>query len=75
MVCQEISCGPAVIQTETLYFGEAREIVGVKTNCLGNESSLSECTIQEFKESCVDATVVCASKLSMCSNYYMSNDN
>lgn len=69
VLCQEINCGTAVTPTEVLYFGEARDLVGVKTNCSGNESSLSQCRLQEFTESCVDATVVCASKSSTCSNY------
>lgn len=62
VVCKEINCGTPVIQTTPLYFGEALEMIGVKTDCFGNESSVSQCTLQEFKESCSDATLVCASK-------------
>uniref|UniRef100_A0A671VT53 Soluble scavenger receptor cysteine-rich domain-containing protein SSC5D n=1 Tax=Sparus aurata TaxID=8175 RepID=A0A671VT53_SPAAU len=61
VVCQEINCGTAVTPTDDLHFGEAREAVGIKTSCFGNESSISQCKLQEFKESCVDATVFCAS--------------
>ncbi|KAM7395501.1 hypothetical protein PAMA_006990 [Pampus argenteus] len=60
VLCREINCGTPVIQAETLYFGQSHEMVGIKTNCFGNESSLSKCTLQEFKESCADATVDCA---------------
>ncbi|XP_042247333.1 scavenger receptor cysteine-rich type 1 protein M130-like [Thunnus maccoyii] len=60
VICREINCGTPVIKAEVPYFGEGREMVGVKTNCFGNESSLSKCTLQEFKESCTDATVICA---------------
>ncbi|KAI3363757.1 hypothetical protein L3Q82_001371 [Scortum barcoo] len=65
VLCQEINCGNAVIQTEAPYFGEARDLVGVKANCSGNESSLSQCGFQEMQEGCVDATVVCANNKPM----------
>ncbi|XP_069014405.1 scavenger receptor cysteine-rich domain-containing protein DMBT1-like [Embiotoca jacksoni] len=42
-----------------LNFGEAQDLTGIKTNCFGNESSVSQCTVQELKESCVDASVIC----------------
>ncbi|XP_073348352.1 scavenger receptor cysteine-rich domain-containing protein DMBT1-like [Pagrus major] len=60
VVCREINCGTAVTPTEDLHFGEARDMVGIKTSCFGNESSISQCRLQEFKESCVDATIFCA---------------
>ncbi|KAF1376550.1 hypothetical protein PFLUV_G00212640 [Perca fluviatilis] len=59
VVCREINCGTPVDQAEVLYFGETHDLGGVKPKCFGNESSLSQCRLQEFKESCVDATVVC----------------
>lgn len=62
VLCREISCGGPAVQAATSDFGEARDVTGVKTNCFGNESSLSQCTLQEFKEACVDATVFCTSK-------------
>ncbi|XP_030260227.1 small ribosomal subunit protein eS12 isoform X2 [Sparus aurata] len=60
VVCQEINCGTAVTPTDNLHFGEARDMVGIKTSCFGNESSISQCKLQEFQESCVDAMVFCA---------------
>ncbi|XP_034062819.1 deleted in malignant brain tumors 1 protein-like [Gymnodraco acuticeps] len=59
VVCRELNCGTPVTQTEELYFGESRDLHGIKANCLGNESSISLCGIQKSKESCVDATIVC----------------
>ncbi|KAK5853043.1 hypothetical protein PBY51_006865 [Eleginops maclovinus] len=59
VVCREINCGTPVTQPEVLYFGEANVVEGLKPNCLGNESSISQCKFQESKESCVDATIVC----------------
>uniref|UniRef100_A0A8C9YCB9 Soluble scavenger receptor cysteine-rich domain-containing protein SSC5D n=1 Tax=Sander lucioperca TaxID=283035 RepID=A0A8C9YCB9_SANLU len=59
VVCREINCGTPVDQAEVLYFGETHDLGGVKPKCFGNESSLSQCRLQEFKESCADATVVC----------------
>ncbi|XP_040920255.1 deleted in malignant brain tumors 1 protein-like [Toxotes jaculatrix] len=59
VVCQEISCGAPIVQTTALYFGEAPELPGIKTSCSGNETSVSQCTLQDFKETCVDATVYC----------------
>uniref|UniRef100_A0A673B6Z1 Soluble scavenger receptor cysteine-rich domain-containing protein SSC5D n=1 Tax=Sphaeramia orbicularis TaxID=375764 RepID=A0A673B6Z1_9TELE len=52
VVCREISCGPPLPQTEIIPFGEAHGLSGVKTNCFGNESSLSECSLQEFPSNC-----------------------
>ncbi|XP_031177501.1 scavenger receptor cysteine-rich type 1 protein M130-like isoform X1 [Sander lucioperca] len=59
VACREINCGTPVDQAEVLYFGETHDLGGVKPKCFGNESSLSQCRLQEFKESCADATVVC----------------
>ncbi|XP_070705976.1 scavenger receptor cysteine-rich type 1 protein M130-like [Pempheris klunzingeri] len=59
VLCREINCGSSVTPTEEPYFGLARNLVGVKTTCYGNESSLSQCRFHELKESCADATVVC----------------
>ncbi|KAM6915022.1 scavenger receptor cysteine-rich domain-containing protein DMBT1-like [Xenentodon cancila] len=59
VLCKEISCGTPVVQSEVPYFGETIGPSGIKTTCVGNETSLSECLLQDFKESCTDATVVC----------------
>lgn len=69
VLCREINCGSPVTQAEVLYFGQTRAVGGIKTSCAGNESSLAQCKLQEFKENCVDATIVCSSKSAMCSNY------
>ncbi|GLD67207.1 deleted in malignant brain tumors 1 protein-like protein [Lates japonicus] len=60
VICQEIKCGTPIIQTDMPYFGKARDLLGVKTICSGNETSLSQCTLKDFKEACVDATVFCS---------------
>ncbi|XP_075939995.1 scavenger receptor cysteine-rich type 1 protein M130-like [Anarhichas minor] len=60
VVCREMNCGTPVTQAEVQYFGEALGLGSVKSNCFGNESSLSQCTLQESNESCVDAIVVCS---------------
>nr|XP_046228271.1 deleted in malignant brain tumors 1 protein-like [Scatophagus argus]XP_046228272.1 deleted in malignant brain tumors 1 protein-like [Scatophagus argus] len=59
VVCREINCGSPATQTEVLDFGEATDLAGLKTTCYGNETSVSQCTLQDFKETCVDATLVC----------------
>lgn len=59
VVCQEISCGVPVVQSVTQYFGEGQGLNGVKTSCVGNETSISACTLQDFRETCTDATVAC----------------
>uniref|UniRef100_A0A3P8SND0 Soluble scavenger receptor cysteine-rich domain-containing protein SSC5D n=1 Tax=Amphiprion percula TaxID=161767 RepID=A0A3P8SND0_AMPPE len=61
VVCREISCGSPLSQTIPSHFGEAHNLNGVKTHCVGNESSISECSHQDTSESCTDATVVCTS--------------
>lgn len=69
VLCKEVNCGTPVAQTEPPYFGEAHDLVGLKATCFGNETSLSQCRLQEFKESCVDATAVCTSKSTTRPNY------
>ncbi|XP_017282854.1 deleted in malignant brain tumors 1 protein [Kryptolebias marmoratus] len=59
VLCQEISCGSPLVQTTVPFFGESQALSGLKTSCAGNETSISECQLQDFKESCVDATIVC----------------
>lgn len=60
VVCREINCGTPVTQTEAVYFGETRSLGGLKANCFGNESSISKCLLQDFKESCTDAIIFCS---------------
>uniref|UniRef100_A0A3Q3WY76 Soluble scavenger receptor cysteine-rich domain-containing protein SSC5D n=1 Tax=Mola mola TaxID=94237 RepID=A0A3Q3WY76_MOLML len=61
VVCREINCGTPVTQTEVIHFGDRPDLDGVKTTCSGNETSISQCKIQDFKESCVDVAIVCSS--------------
>ncbi|XP_055362527.1 scavenger receptor cysteine-rich type 1 protein M130-like isoform X1 [Betta splendens] len=59
ILCRELNCGSPDNATAAQTFGEPHDLPGVKTNCFGNESSFSQCTFQEFKEGCIDATVFC----------------
>uniref|UniRef100_A0A3P9GXQ0 Soluble scavenger receptor cysteine-rich domain-containing protein SSC5D n=1 Tax=Oryzias latipes TaxID=8090 RepID=A0A3P9GXQ0_ORYLA len=59
VVCQEIKCGTPLLNVMQ-NFGEAQGLAGIKTSCVGNETSISNCQLQEFKESCIDATVICS---------------
>uniref|UniRef100_A0A3B5B0V3 SRCR domain-containing protein n=1 Tax=Stegastes partitus TaxID=144197 RepID=A0A3B5B0V3_9TELE len=62
VVCRELNCGTVIeAKRGTLppHFGEATNLNGVKTHCVGNESSISKCTLQDTTETCIDATVVC----------------
>ncbi|XP_043962312.1 deleted in malignant brain tumors 1 protein-like [Gambusia affinis] len=59
VVCREISCGSPLVQTATQYFGEGRGLHGVKANCVGNETSIANCVMQDFRETCIDATISC----------------
>uniref|UniRef100_A0A3B5LAT1 Soluble scavenger receptor cysteine-rich domain-containing protein SSC5D n=1 Tax=Xiphophorus couchianus TaxID=32473 RepID=A0A3B5LAT1_9TELE len=61
VVCREISCGSPVVQAATQYFGEGQGLHGVKANCVGNETSISSCVMQDFRETCIDATISCMS--------------
>ncbi|XP_056872005.1 scavenger receptor cysteine-rich type 1 protein M130-like [Takifugu flavidus] len=60
VVCREINCGTPVIQPVYQNLGEASIANGLKSTCTGNETSISQCMFQEFKERCVDATVLCS---------------
>ncbi|MEQ2164387.1 hypothetical protein GOODEAATRI_006250, partial [Goodea atripinnis] len=68
VVCSEISCGSPV-QSATQYFGEGQGLYGIKANCAGNETSISKCMLQEFRETCIDATITCMSKLNDISRF------
>ncbi|KAM4633324.1 scavenger receptor cysteine-rich domain-containing protein DMBT1-like isoform 2-T2 [Polymixia lowei] len=59
VLCREVGCGAPVFSHESPYFGQGSEVTGVKTSCFGNESSLSQCTLQEFNQGCGDTSVVC----------------
>ncbi|XP_034554847.1 deleted in malignant brain tumors 1 protein-like isoform X2 [Notolabrus celidotus] len=59
VVCREMSCGTPLQQNEVPNFGEVNVLGGLKTTCVGNETSISQCTVQDFKDDCVDATVLC----------------
>nr|XP_020494567.1 scavenger receptor cysteine-rich type 1 protein M130-like [Labrus bergylta] len=59
VMCREINCGTPAVQTEVPDFGEANVLGGLKISCFGNETSVSQCTIQQMKENCVDATTLC----------------
>ncbi|XP_008335611.1 deleted in malignant brain tumors 1 protein-like [Cynoglossus semilaevis] len=59
VVCQEINCGYQVTHTTPQYYGDSREELAVKINCAGNESSVSQCSFQDSKDSCIDATIFC----------------
>lgn len=61
VVCREINCGTPIIQPFYQNLGEASIVNGLKSTCSGNETSISQCTFQEFKERCDDATVLCSS--------------
>lgn len=66
VVCREINCSPPVAQAKVPYFGEGPKLDSVKSNCFGNESSFSQCTLQETTDICPAATVVCKRKSSIC---------
>lgn len=63
VVCSEINCGTAATERENENFGETLVTGGFKTICTGNETSIGQCTIEEITENCMDASVVCTSKL------------
>ncbi|CAJ1078187.1 scavenger receptor cysteine-rich type 1 protein M130-like [Xyrichtys novacula] len=59
VLCREINCGTPLPQAEVPPLGEQNIFGGLKTSCFGNESSVSECSLQDIKENCVDATTFC----------------
>nr|XP_061806380.1 deleted in malignant brain tumors 1 protein-like [Nerophis lumbriciformis] len=59
VVCREMSCGNPLVSAQKQYFGESREVLAVKTTCLGNESSVAHCSHKPVKETCTDATISC----------------
>lgn len=63
VVCAEINCGLAATEREDADFGEQSVPGGIKTICTGNETSVGQCTIEEVAENCMEASVVCTSKL------------
>ncbi|XP_061668559.1 scavenger receptor cysteine-rich type 1 protein M130-like [Syngnathoides biaculeatus] len=59
VVCRELNCGNPLVSAEKPYFGESRDLLGVKTICSGNETSISQCSHKSIRDHCVDATVSC----------------
>ncbi|XP_047429618.1 deleted in malignant brain tumors 1 protein-like [Mugil cephalus] len=59
VVCREIGCGTPLVQSGSQDLGQATHLAALKATCLGNETSISQCTLQDFKESCTDATLFC----------------
>ncbi|XP_029281880.1 deleted in malignant brain tumors 1 protein-like isoform X2 [Cottoperca gobio] len=59
VVCREINCGTPSTQAKVPNFGEATGLDSIKPNCLGNESSISQCNFLKSSENCVDATIFC----------------
>lgn len=60
VVCREMNCGSPVVQPIYPTLGDSSNLNGVKITCTGNETSISQCAIQEFKERCTDASVFCS---------------
>lgn len=60
VLCQEINCGTPLVQSVAPDFGQSHDLTGVKSSCFGNETSIAQCSIDDIKESCTDATVICA---------------
>lgn len=61
VVCREMNCGTPVVQPINPNLGVTSTPNGLKITCNGNETSVSQCTIQELKDRCTDATVLCSS--------------
>ncbi|XP_028253060.1 deleted in malignant brain tumors 1 protein-like isoform X2 [Parambassis ranga] len=59
VVCREISCGTPITPT-SLVSEETPILNGVKASCFGNETSIGQCTFQDFRESCTPTTLFCA---------------
>uniref|UniRef100_A0A3Q1JMT3 SRCR domain-containing protein n=1 Tax=Anabas testudineus TaxID=64144 RepID=A0A3Q1JMT3_ANATE len=65
VVCRELDCGAALSVTKSAQFGEGTGRIWLKdVDCLGNESSLTECQHRGFgKQNCKhnqDAGVICS---------------
>ncbi|XP_028295115.1 deleted in malignant brain tumors 1 protein-like isoform X2 [Gouania willdenowi] len=61
VLCRELDCGTPFEHDDVANFGEASSLSAIKSKCSGNETSISQCSIEDSKTKvpCVDAGVVC----------------
>ncbi|XP_061756631.1 deleted in malignant brain tumors 1 protein-like isoform X1 [Nerophis ophidion] len=60
VVCREIRCGKPLTSKEILDFGIVHEASGIQTKCLGNETSIAQCSHQPLQKDCTVASVHCS---------------
>ncbi|XP_061902006.1 LOW QUALITY PROTEIN: deleted in malignant brain tumors 1 protein-like [Entelurus aequoreus] len=63
VICREIRCGKPLPSKEIPDFGIVHEASGIQTKCLGNESSIAECSHQPLQKDCTVASVHCSNAL------------
>ena len=65
VVCRELSCGIPLIGQDMPNFGELSAPIGMKANCLGNETSIMQCILKETDQTCHSASLLCACMLTL----------
>ncbi|XP_067337962.1 deleted in malignant brain tumors 1 protein-like isoform X2 [Channa argus] len=59
VVCKELFCGAPKKQKESIYYGESN-LRGFTGRCVGNVSSISQCTLEEHTGTCQGVSLSCA---------------
>lgn len=59
VVCKELNCGAPKRFQEQFNFGDTH-LKGVTAQCSGSVTSISQCTLQDYRGSCEGASLSCA---------------
>ncbi|CAL8314023.1 unnamed protein product [Lota lota] len=59
VLCQELRCGVPLVGQDMPDYGDSNAAIGVKLNCLGNETSVLQCVVKETAHTCHSASLLC----------------
>lgn len=59
VVCAELNCGAPKAVQDNVYFGDSA-LRGYTSRCIGNVSSIAQCSLQEISGTCDGASLTCA---------------
>lgn len=61
VLCKDLNCGPPKEYKDSFNDGDA-SLKGYTSRCVGNESSISQCSLQEISGMCEGVSLTCTGK-------------